>query len=98
MVGPKIVALRHVADVLAHGFGVGADVQTFHARVSGGEGQQASEHFDHGGLTTAVGAEKAENFALPHLKADIVDGGELTELAHEVFGGDSDAVGDFWKG
>src|SRR5882757_9833682 len=80
--------LRHVADVLADRFGIGADVEAFHEGGTAAEWQKAGEHLDDGGFSAAVGAEEAEDFAFFDAEADVVDGGEVAETAHEMFGGD----------
>ncbi len=46
--------------------------------------KQRRQHFDGGGFSCAVGAEKGENLALGHVKRHVVDGGEVTELLHEL--------------
>src|ERR1700704_886162 len=48
--------LRHIADVLAHGFRIGAHVDAFNVGLSASEGQESGEHFDYGGFAAAVGA------------------------------------------
>src|SRR5216684_949445 len=80
--------LRHVADAFADGFGIGADVEAFDAGGTAAERQEAGEHFDDGGFSAAVGPEETENFPFFDAEADVVDGGEVAEAAHEMFGGD----------
>ena len=42
--------------------------------------QQAGEHFDSGGFTRAVGAEKAEETAAVNAQVYVIDGDEVTKL------------------
>src|SRR5262249_21671460 len=51
------------------------------------------EHFDDGGFAAAIGPEEAEDFALFHAKADVVDRGELAEAANETLGDDGGLLG-----
>ena len=83
--------LGHVADALADRFGIGAHVEAFDPRGAFAERQQTGEHLDDGGLAAAVGAEKAEDFAFLHAEADVIDGGEIAEAAHQMFRGDGRA-------
>src|SRR6266446_5208412 len=85
--------LRHVADVLADRFGIGADVEAFHEGGTAAEWQKAGEHLDDGGFSAAVGAEETEDFAFFNAEADVVDGGEVAEAAHEVLRGDGGVSG-----
>ncbi len=50
--------------------------------------QETGKHFDNGGFSAAVRAEETEDFAFLDAEADIVDGGEVAEAAHEMLGGD----------
>src|SRR5713101_7011834 len=84
----KTEILRHVADALAHGFGIGADVQTFDFSGAAAERQKAGEHFDDGSFAAAVGAEEAEYFTFFDAEADVIHGGEITKTPHEMLGGD----------
>src|SRR5712692_4782188 len=83
----KTEILRHVADALANAFGFGAHIEAFDVSVATAERQKPREHFDDGGFPAAVGAEKAENFTFLDAKADVIDGGEIPEAAHEIVGG-----------
>src|SRR6266436_9219407 len=80
--------LRHVADMLADGFGIRADVEAFDKGGAAAERQKAGEHFDDGGFSAAVGAEEPEDFAFFDAEADVVDGGEVAETPNQMFGGD----------
>src|SRR6266568_2060696 len=87
----KTEILRHVADAFAHGFGIGADVQTFDLSGAAAERQKTGEHFDDGSFAAAVGAEEAEYFTFFDAEADVIDGGEITKTPHEMLGGDGGA-------
>src|SRR5207249_2103230 len=78
--------LRHVADALADRFRIRADIEAFDMSLAAAERQEAGEHFDDGGLSAAIGAEETEDFAFLDVEADIVDGGEAAEAAHEMLG------------
>src|SRR2546426_2319263 len=78
--------LRHVADALADRFRIRADIEAFDMSLAAAERQEAGEHFDDGGLSAAIGAEETEDFAFLDVEADIVDGGEAAETAHEMLG------------
>src|SRR6266853_3329630 len=81
--------LRHVADVLADGFRICADVQAFDKGGAAAEWQKTCEHFDDGGFSAAVGAEETKDFALFDTEAYVVDGREIAEAPNQMFGGDS---------
>src|SRR6266576_109967 len=80
--------LRHVPDALAHGFGIGTNVEAFYPRGATTQRQQASEHLDDGRFSAAVGTEEAEDFTFFHTKAHVVDRREIAEAAHKMLGGD----------
>ncbi len=76
--------LRHVADALARRGARRAQVDAGDAQRAAGRRQQAAEHAEGGRLAGAVGAEQAEDLAGLDLEADVVDGGEGAELAHQI--------------
>ena len=92
-IGIEAEILRHVADIFADGFGVGANVDALDGGVAGRKRKQTGEHFDDGGFAAAVGAEKAEDFAFFDAEADVVHGGEVAEAADQMVGGDGGLVG-----
>ena len=53
----KAEILRHVADALAYGLGVGPHVQTFDNRVAAAERQEACEQLDDGRFPAAIRSE-----------------------------------------
>ena len=59
-------------------------VDAGHAQRAAGGRQQAAEHAKGRRLAGAVGAEQAEDLAALHLEADVIDRGEVAELAHQV--------------
>ncbi len=63
------------------------------ADAAGSGREETGEHFDHGGLAGAVGAEEAEELAGLDGKIHIVNGGKFAEAAREILGGDGDSVG-----
>src|SRR6266550_3174818 len=87
--------LRHVTDVLADVFGIGADVEAFNEGGAAAERQESGEHFDDGGFAATVGAEETEDLAFFDAEADVVDGGEIAETAHKILRGDSGFGGIF---
>src|ERR1035438_8714538 len=56
--------------------GLDLGVAAQHADATARAGAQALEDFDGGGLTGAVGAEHAKNFAGTHFEIDALNGGE----------------------
>ncbi len=94
-IGVQTEILRHVADVFSDRFRIFTNVNTQNRGVPAGERQQAREHFDDGGFSAAVGAEKAEDFAFFNAEADVVDGGEVAETTHKILRGDGGFGGIF---
>ena len=80
--------LGHVADARPGRGRGGAQVEPGHGAVAAGDGQQAAEHAEGGGLAGAVGAEQAEDLAAPHPEAHPVHGREAAETPHQVVGRD----------
>src|SRR5690606_40574830 len=76
--------LRHVAEPALGCAGGAAQIMAHHMRFASSWFQQAAQHLEGGGLAGAVRAEQAEDFALLHLEADVVGGGELAEALGEV--------------
>jgi len=83
--------LRHVADALAHGFRILAHIEAFDVSLAAAERQEAGEHFDDGRFSAAIWTKEAEDFAFLDAEADIVDGGEVAETAHKMFGRDGNS-------
>ena len=63
--------LRHVADVLAHGFRFTANIVSGNLCAAGGGLQQAAEHANGGGLAGAVRPEEAKDLAFSDFKIDV---------------------------
>src|SRR6516164_8128938 len=82
--------LRHVADVLAHPFGILPHIDAQNAGFSPGQRQQARQHLDHSGLSAAVRSEEAKDFARLDREADAVDGRERPEPSNQMLGRDRD--------
>ena len=78
-------------DLAAHGPGVLADLVAADVGLARGGREQRAEHRDGGGLAGSVGTEEAEDLGLPYLERDVVDRGDLAEVAREV--GDPDGRG-----
>ena len=80
--------LRHKANALA-GFQV-LGIHLFAEQLGTAlrSGQQAREDLHGGGLTAAVGAEKAKDLATANGKADLVDGSEIAKAQGQVRGFD----------
>ena len=72
---------RTASGILAH-------VNALHGGVAASERQQPGEHLDDGGFAAAVGAEKAEDFALFDAEAHVVHGGEIAEAPDQMLRGD----------
>src|SRR5713226_8356654 len=87
--------LRHVADALANGFGIGANVEAFDQGGTAAERQKAREHFNDGGFSAAVRAEEAEDFAFFDAEADVVDGGKVAETPNQMLSGNGGFGGIF---
>src|SRR5437879_9526045 len=71
--------LRHVADALPHGLGMGANVKPVDPGVAAGRRQQPGEHLDDRSFPAAVGAEEAEHLSLLDAQAHATDGNEIAE-------------------
>ena len=70
-----------VADAATHRERVldRVEVVDQHPTLSGVD--KGREHFEHGALTSAVGADEADDFVFVNLEADPIDGGELAVAA-----------------
>ena len=82
--------LRHVADDLAHLFGIARDVEARDFRSSAARPEEAAEDADRRRFPRAVGSEEAHDFAAPRLEAHVVDGDEIAEALDEPVGADAD--------
>ena len=87
------VMSRHVADALAHAFGILTHVDAVHPSVAGSKRQQAGEHLDDGGFSAAVGPQKTEDFALFHAQVHAIDGDDLAKPPHQALRKNRQAVG-----
>ena len=82
--------LQGHTDVAAHVVGLGDDVEAGHLGAARGRPEQGREHADDRALAGTVGAEEAEDLALPHLEIDAVDRLHRSEVANEASGDDRD--------
>src|SRR5262249_555713 len=89
--------LRHVADALAHVFGIGLHVHAFHMRGPAAQRKKTSEHLDHGGFPAAGRAKKSENLSFFDTKAHAIYGDKIAEFANKIVGNDCSSVGR-WNG
>lgn len=60
---------------------------------SGSGEQQSGEHFNSGGFTGSIRAEKGKDLTFFDLKGGVVNGGETVELFSELADGDDRMVG-----
>ena len=80
--------LKHEPDVAPDREAIDADVVTGHARRSARRGEQGGEQVDGGGLAGAIGAEKAEELAFPHLQVEPIEGADRAEILAKAAGVD----------
>ena len=59
-------------------------IEAVDARRAAGRLEEGAEHLDRRALARAVRAEEAEDFPVPHLEGEVIDGGERAELPDEV--------------
>ena len=79
--------LRHVADAIARIHVVGVERFSEQERLAGAGRQQPRQHLHGRRLAAAVRAKEAEDLAALDREAHPVDGGEITETAGEIAGG-----------
>ena len=72
--------LAHVADMLLDLLGLCLDGIAANQSIAGSGQQQSAHHLDGSGLSRTIRPQEAENFPLFHLKIDVVDSGESSEL------------------
>ena len=65
--------LRHHAQQAAGSGVIGLHIVAMHQDAPGGGAAQTRQGADEGGFSSAVGAEQTEEFALLHIKADLVE-------------------------
>jgi hypothetical protein len=68
---------------------VGGGVEAEDLDAAGGWGEESGEHFDCGGFSCAVGAEKTEELTGSDGEIDVLNGSKLAETAGEVRGDNS---------
>jgi len=76
--------LRDYSEHVAHTVRVGSYVVTADARRAGGGRRERRHDADQRCLPCPVRSEQAENFLPRHVKAHVVDRGEVAELLHHV--------------
>ena len=86
----KITFIRDHADQVLGSLRIARAIDARDPDRSGVRPGQAGEHVDRGGFAGAVGAEKAEQLALVHLKTRIRNSLNLTETLRQSVNGDRD--------
>ncbi len=71
-VGVEGGVFGQVADVLPGAQGIRKDIITSHFRATGRRRQVAGQHLHRGAFARAIGAEKADDFALGDFETDLV--------------------------
>ena len=83
-VGVAGQGLGNDADHAAHRVGLFGHIVSGDDGLAGGERDERGHHADEGALAGAVGAEKAEDFALGNRKADVLDRFEVAVALEDV--------------
>src|ERR1017187_6322909 len=81
----EVGGLQADADAVLELAGLHLGIAAEDADASAGAGAQAFEDFDSGGLTGAIGAEQAEDFAGAHFEIDALDGRKTAVALAEGF-------------
>src|ERR1700751_1300206 len=76
--------LKHNAKALARQLLLQGGIQAIEFDAPAGGAQQRGEHLDGGGFSGSVRSEKLEYLTLCDVEADVVDGGEITELLNQM--------------
>src|SRR5271156_899549 len=79
--------LKHNAEALARQFLLYRGVEAVEFDAPAGGAQQRGEHLDGGGFPSSVRPEEGEYFSLCDVEADVIDGGEVSELSDQMADG-----------
>jgi len=88
-IGVQTEFLRDVPDATANRFGMMHDIESEHVRRAARRMQETQEHFHRRRLARPVRSEETKNLAARDGERNMIDRGELAELARQFLNGDS---------
>ena len=85
--------LAHVADIFLDQLGLGGNIKASHLAVTTAWFQNAAQHPDGSGFSSAVGTKETEYFPFWHRQADLVDGNKIAKATGHPCKGDGSNSG-----